>query len=323
MKLASRAILLIAMTCICARAQTPPTPAQLSANASEVTRGLSQLYEGDADGATEVFRAIQRAHPAHPLGYLLEANAAWWKIYCAACEIKWNMIDAWKRGKLPEDDRFFALADKGITLAEYEIARRESAEMHFYAGMGYALRARLHGLRDEKRATARNGVRAREHFLRVVELEPNFADAYTGLGLYNYYVDALSGIAKVLRFFMGIPGGSKKEGMQQLEKAIAGGKLTSVEARFYLAKSVRNYEQNYQRGLELMRPLVERYPRNAVFHLLLGDLHGKLGHHAEAAASFRAAQQLALADKQCSARVSQITQQAIAALPPPTTATSK
>ncbi len=319
MRLAGRILILVTLACLCARAQGPPQTSGLTA---ETSKGLQLLYSGDTDAAVEIFRGMQREHRAHPLGYLLEANAVWWKIYCAACEIKWNMIDAWKRGKLPEDAKFFALADKAIELAQGEVAQRDSAEMRFYAGMGYALRARLHGLRDEKRATARNGVKAREHLMRAVELDPNFADAYTGLGLYNYYVDTLSGIAKVLRFFMGIPGGSKEKGVVQLERAIAGGTLTKVEARFYLAKSLRNYERNYQRGLELMRPLVEQHPQNPVFHLLMGDLHSKLGHHAEAAASFRAAQQLTTADKPCAARVALITQQALAALPPLSTTRS-
>jgi len=41
-----------------------------------------------------------------------------------------------------------------------------------------------------------------------------------GLGLYNYYVDTLSTIAQSVRFFMGIPGGSKDDGIRQLQLAI-------------------------------------------------------------------------------------------------------
>jgi len=298
----------------CFLAFTVSAGAQGLAVPAEATEGLRLLYAGEPDAAVFIFRRLQQEKPEHPLGYVLEANAAWWKIYCAACEIKWNMIDAWKRGKRAEDDDFFRLTQKSITLAEQQIARKETAEMRLYAGMGRALEARLYALRDERRATARAGVKAREHLLRAIELDPHLADAFTGIGLYNYYVDTLSWIVKVLRFFTGIPGGNKQDGIRQLEVAMRDGVLTPVEARFYLAKSIRNNEQQYQRGVELLTPLVKQFPRNAVFHLLLGDMHSKLSHNAEAAEHFRTAQQLSEGSSPCAARVRQVAQQALAVL---------
>jgi tetratricopeptide (TPR) repeat protein len=281
---------------------------------AEAREGLRLLYAGDAEAAVGAFRKMQQERSEHPLGYLLEANAAWWRIYCEACEIKWNMIDAWKRGKRPEDEDFFRLTRQSITLAEQHMARKETAEMRLYAGMGHALEARLYALRDERRATARAGVKAREHLLRAIELDPHLADAFAGIGLYNYYVDTLSWAVKVLRFFMGIPGGDKKDGVRQLEVAMRDGVLTPVEARFYLAKGMRNNEQNYFRGVELLEPLVEQYPRNAVFRLLLGDMHRKLGHNEEAAQHFREAIRLANGNGACAARVRTVAHQALARL---------
>lgn len=291
-------------------------PAEKLTIPPEATEGLKLLYSGEPDTAINHFRSLQRAHPQHPLGYLLEANAVWWKIYCAACEVKYNIIDAWKQPRGPLDDDFLHLTDKAIQLAEGQMARKETAEMRLYAGMGYALKARLLGLRDERRATARAGVKAREHLLRANALDPDLADAYTGLGLYNYYVDTLSAFARILRFFMGIPGGSKKEGVRQLEIAARDGQLTAVEARIYLAKNLRNYDQQYERSVEWMQPLTELYPRNPLFHLLLGDMNAKLSRNEKAAASYRAAQQLSVADAACQARVQHLAQSALAALPP-------
>jgi len=282
----------------------------------EADEGMRLLYDGDADAAIERFRIVQQKLPAHPLGYLLEVDALWWKVYCSACERKWNMVDAWKRSRLPSDDAYLSLANRAIALASAALKKQETAEMHFHAGMGLALKARLHGLRDERRATARAGVAAREHFLRVLALDPGFTDAYTGLGLYNYYVDTLSTFARVLRFFMGIPGGSKQEGMRQLEMAIAGGGMTAVEARFYLAKALRNYEQKYAEAIELMLPLVERHPRNAVFRLLLGDMYAKLARNEQATAEFRAAMEIPNPDAACRARIQKVARESLDALAP-------
>ena len=277
-------------------------------------RGLHLLYAGQPEAALTEFLQIQAAQPVHPLGYLLEAELRWWQIYCEACEIKWNMVDAWKRPRLAADDAYLALTDKGASLADARIAQGDSAEMRFYAGMAWALRARLLGLREERRATARAGVRARTHFLRCLELDPEMADAYTGLGLYNYYVDTLSALAKILRFFMGIPGGDKQEGIRQLQIAAQRGAVTRDGARFYLAKNLRTYDLDYARSIEIMTPLVAEHPQNPIFQLILADTHAKLNHQDAAEAAFRAAAMLPVSDAACAARIQQVAAQALASL---------
>jgi len=276
--------------------------------------GLRLVFSGEPDRAVEIAHRIQQSQPEHPAGYLLEANALWWRFYCEACEIKWNLVDAWKRGKIKDDERYLAMADRAIQLAEASIKKKDSAEMRVYAGMGWALRARLHGLRDERLATARTGVKAREHFLCAAELDPSLGDAQTGIGLYNYYADALSPFLKFLRFFLGIPGGNKKEGMRQLEIAMRDAELTREEARFYAAKCLRNYEQKYEQSVALLTPLVAEYPQNPVFHLLLGDFYAKLRRNDQARAEYAAARNAATGDSPCARRVRQLVEQSLALL---------
>jgi hypothetical protein len=210
-------------------------------------------------------------------------------MYCASLELKWGLVDAGKRGKLPGDDEYLALAEKTLRLAAAQSAVKDSAEMHLYAGIALALEARLYGLRSENRATARAGVHAREEFLRAKELDPQMTDADTGLGLYNYYIDTLSGLVKVLRFFMGIPGGSKEEGIRQLESAMNGGGLTAVEARFYLAKNLCKYDLQYERAATILEPLTRQYPRNAIFDLFLANFNMKLNRNDTATPRLHAA----------------------------------
>jgi tetratricopeptide (TPR) repeat protein len=276
--------------------------------------GLDLLYSAHPDDAIADFRQVQAADPASPLGYILEAEARWWKIYCEACQIKWNTIDAWERPKIAADEPYLALAEKAVALAESHIAQADSPEMQLYAGIGWGLRARLLGLRGDRRGTARAGVNARTHLLRCLQLDPQMADAYTGLGLYNYYVDTLSAMARVLRFLMHIPGGSKTEGIRQLETGMEKGDLTRVEARFYLAKDLRTYDQAYARSLEIFTPLVQEFPRNPVFELLLGDIQAKLGRRELASGSFRQAQELSSGDTPCERHVRALAAQSAGSL---------
>lgn len=275
---------------------------------------LEKIYSFDLDGAQEAAKQLQTEHPDHPIGYLLESDALWWRFWCTAAEFKYGMSDARHRSKIPADQHYLELATKASSLASAQIQKSESSEMQFYAGMADAAAARLYALRGENRNTARFGVRAREHFLRAKALDPTLADADFGLGLYNYYVDTLSAIARIMRFFMGIPGGSKQEGIHLLEHAIADGVLTPNIARFYLAMNLHRYDQQYERALNIITPLTEKYPTNPLFQLARGDLFAKLGRKQQALACYRAAAALHVGDTECQSHTQQLVRAAITAL---------
>jgi len=275
---------------------------------------IGKIYSFDLSAAAEAAKKMQAEQPEHPLGYLLEGEALWWKIWCASADYKWGMVDARHRQKQPSDQHYFDLAAKAYSLARAQIERGDSAEMQLYSGMADALAARLYGLRGENRATARVGVRARQSFLRAHELDPALADADLGLGLYNYYVDTLSSIAKVLRFFMGIPGGSKQDGLRQLENAIAHGELTPTPARIYLSLNLHRFDQQYARAIEVLNPAAQKYPSNPLFQMMLGDLHAKLGHKDLALQHYRAATALPVEDAECRARIVALAAAATAAV---------
>jgi len=277
---------------------------------------LDKIYSFDLQGAVEAAKRMEEEQPNHPLGYLLETEAMWWRIWCTSADFKYGMSDARRRPKLEADRHYFELSAKALSLAEAQIKQAESAEMQFYAGMAEASFARLYGLRGENRNAARSGVRGREHLLRAKALDADFADADMGLGLYNYYVDTLSGIAKILRFFMGIPGGSKQEGVRLLEHAIAHGVLTSNIARFYLALNLHRYDQQYEKALIVLGPLVEKYPANPLFQLARGDLYAKLGRKQQALTSYRAASALTVQNAECQTRIQELVRASLAALGP-------
>jgi hypothetical protein len=280
----------------------------------DVLAAADQIYSADLEGGREAALRLQQEQPQHPIGYLLEAEALWWKIWCASAEFKYGMTFPRHRAKLAADRHYLELAAKASSLAEEQIAKRDSAEMEFYAGMGDALASRLYGLRGEGRNTARAGVRAREHLLRAVAMNAELADANLGLGLYNYYIDTLSAAARVLRFFMGIPGGSKKEGIQQLQRAIEEGVLVGPEACFYLAINLHNYDQQYVHALEVIGPLVQKYPSNPLFQLARGDLFAKLGRKQQARDCYRAADLAAINDAECRRHVQELVKASLAAL---------
>jgi tetratricopeptide (TPR) repeat protein len=305
----STGVLLCAVALACA----PACAGKLDAN-PEALAVLEKIYAGDLEGAREDAVRFEQERPKDPLGYLLEADAMWWKIWCMSAEFKYGMTFPRHRAKLTADRRYLELAAKVSALAEAKIAEHETAELQFYAGIGDALAARLYGLRGEGRSTARAGVRAREHLLRAIALDPQLADADFGLGLYNYYIDTLSSAARILRFFMGIPGGSKRDGIRQLQHAMDDGVLAPAEARFYLAINLHNYDLQYERALEIIGPLAEKYPSNPLFQLARGDLYAKLGRKSQALECYRAAQAASVRDPECAAHVQELAHASLVAI---------
>ena len=269
----------------------------------QAMQALDLIYSGDPDAAISIAHEMEAAQPDHPLGFLIESEAKWWKRFCAACEIKYGIVDPWKRSKEPDDPAYLALTAKVTRLAEAQLAKSDTAEMHTFAGLGWALQVRVYALRGENRNAARAGVNARSEMLTALKLDPDMADATAALGIYNYYVETLSPIVKLLRIFMGIPGGDKQLGVKQMEVGMNQGSFLAVDIRFILARSLRTYDQKYEEALTIATPLAARYPRNPIFQLLLGNLNAELGRNAKASEYFHAAQNSPLPDPVCAVRV--------------------
>jgi len=253
-------------------------------------QGLDLMMDGDLDSAIRIFRDIQGRDPQSPLGYLLEADATWWRIYYATA----NLVDpdvfaATDLPTTPYDSHFKDLVNATITKSETRIrAQQDVARNYLYQGMAYALRARLEGLRDRDLPTARAGKKMRALLLRALQLDPNLTDAYLGVGIYNYFVDTLSAIVKIISWLIGLPGGSRVEGLQQLQLAAGKGDLTRAEAKFYLAKDYsRANERQYERALDLFQELAREYPHNPLWPLVMGSLHCRMGHVQECETLYR------------------------------------
>lgn len=243
-------------------------------------RGIDLLMNGDPDAAIEVFRQIQKNDPESPLGYLFEADATWWKIYFTSANlIDPDVFDVVYSETSPYDSHFQDLVKVAIRKSEAGIrAHRAVARNYLYEGLAYALRARFAGLRDNDLPTARAGKKMRTLLLTALKLDPSLVDAYLGVGIYNYFVDTLPTLIKMLKFLIALPGGDRELGLRQLQQAAEKGELARGEAKFYLAKDFsRRNEQQYARSLELFQELAHEYPHNLLWTLLAGSLETRLG----------------------------------------------
>jgi tetratricopeptide (TPR) repeat protein len=77
------------------------------------------------------------------------------------------------------------------------------------------------------------------------------------------------------------------------------GVLLAVDTRFYMAKNLRKYDQQYEQAVTVGQPLVDRYPNNPIYLLLLGNLNAELSRNDKAAEYFHAVLKLPAIQSAC------------------------
>jgi tetratricopeptide (TPR) repeat protein len=253
-------------------------------------QGVHDMMDGKLRRAIANFQQVEAEHPSSPLGYLLEADATWWEIYYSTANlIDPDVFDVVYSDTTPYDGQFEKLVRVSIHKAKDRIrAKQDVARSYLYEGMAYALEGRLAGLRARDLATARAGKKMHSLLLTAVTLDPHLTDAYAGLGLYNYFVATLPAIVRMLRFLIGLPGGSREQGIQQLYDAAQHGDLVRAEAKFYLAKDfTRKSEMQFGRSLKLFQELSDEFPDNPFWKLMVASIRMRLGQRSAGEAMYR------------------------------------
>jgi len=283
-------LLWLAVSCGTAEFACGAGKAEEAGNQEIAVRGMNKLMDGDFDAVAEISCQIQKSDPESPLGYLLEADANWWKIYLTEANlIDPDVFEALSEVATPYDADFRRLDELAIRKAEMRLhAHEDEARSYFYEGLAYGLRARLEALRDHALGTARAGKKLRSLSLAALKLDPNLNDAWFGVGLYNYFVDTLPTYVKMLRFLILLPGGDRLVGLRQIQQAMEKGQLVNSEARFHLAKNYsRSIDRQYARSLDLLRQMEQQYPHNPLWELLTGSVELRMGHVKEGETLYR------------------------------------
>jgi hypothetical protein len=293
-RMRSKSVSQLVLVALAVTASLAPASAQSSSDQALRARarvGLDLLMNGKVDESIVVFREIQTADPQSPLGDMLEANASWWKIYYASGNLTDpDVFIADNKSTTPSDEPFEKLVSSAISKSEAKMnAGQEVARSHLYAGIAWGLRGRLAAFRDKRMATASAAKKMRSELMAAVRLDPTLADAYAGIGNYNYYVDTLSSIVKFLGIFIGLPSGNRSEGLKQLETCVSKGELARAEAKFYLAKNLsRPNEKQFERSAQLFGELAREYPSNPFWPMMVASLNCRMGRAEPCEAGYRA-----------------------------------
>ena len=257
---------------------------------AEFQSALQNIRNSKFGPALEISRKLRAEYPQHPMTFLVTVEIYWKMIYFETGRIDSREVRNVADSKTSSyDEEFFQDADTALGLSEAMRKQPETAAIGaFYSGLAHGAKGRLYALRARRRRSISEAKRMRADLLEAIEKDPDLApDAYLGLGAYNYYTDALSAIIKVIRTILGIPGGDRVEGLEQLRIASQKAVLWSDEAKYELAHIYAVMEGRPAMALPLFRELAESYPGNPLFALLAGLQAEKIGQRNTAVEYYR------------------------------------
>lgn len=231
-----------------------------------VVRGLDFLYRLDFDGAEKVFREAMKEHPGDPVYSLGGAVTAWWRL-------ENDFVPAGS----PEEKTFFAAVSTALKDAKRESSQGVKAEGFLYMGAAYGLRGRREAAHHQWLAAYLDGRKAYRNERKAVALDPGLADAYLGIGAFDYYVATLS---RFVRLFVFTKGSDKAQGLAELNHAAAHGRFSGVAAKLVLVGIDWTFEKKPQDAWDLLEDLHGLYPDSplidsmrliGLFHLRDGE----------------------------------------------------
>ncbi|HKE55811.1 MAG TPA: hypothetical protein VKB46_03885, partial [Pyrinomonadaceae bacterium] len=157
------------------------------------------------------------------------------------------------------------------SLAEARLKRDpKDIEALYFLGATEGLKA-VFAAAIEKRYTAalRSSIDSVDHHREVLKLDPNYHDAELTIGMQDYIVGSLPLPVKMLAGLSGVRG-SKKRGLQTLERVATQGHWASDMARLLLI-DIYKKEKRWTDAVAVSRQLASKYPRNYFFRLQIAD----------------------------------------------------
>lgn len=228
---------------------------------AKISSGLEALYNFNFKSSEKTFDNIISNYPDNPAGYYYKSISYLWFYLDTKSDI--DLIN------------FVSLTDTAILKAE-EILNIDSSDVFalYILGSVYANRT-FAFTRDESYFDA--VIAARKFHLCFNELltkDSLYYDAYMGKGLFNF---AISQAPQTWSWALNLAGmtGDKRAGLNYLEVASKKGKLSKVDAQFYLSQIYSEFLLKYQPAKRILNDLTFRYPKNLLFKFALANLQVK------------------------------------------------
>lgn len=231
-------------------------------------QAIDKYHREDFDEALRLATLIREKYPHEPAGAfgLMATYQTMMRNYRVKCF----------------ESKFDSLLNLAVKLSKTAVKKNKRVgRNYFYLACAYGSRSVYNARRNKWLEAFRDGSQVPKNFKRTIAYNPEFYDAYYGLGLYNYWLGAK---AKIIRF-LPFAKDSRKEGIQQIKLAIEKGRFLKIDAMFGLAAAYYN-EGEFEQALAIMDRLYQEYPNNPTLLYRRGRTFQKLGRWSEAKKTF-------------------------------------
>ena len=244
-------------------------------------QGRSHLYNLDYEDARTVFSSLGERAPTSPVGPYYGATTIWMEEFTRRGGMTGSTFRTgryWSdNGHEPPtaelDREFKELVAEAVRRADATLAQEpENADALYFRGAAEGvLSAYLAMIERSYYSSYKAGKRAKKYHERLLEVDPEYADACLLPGIYEYTVATLPRTLRFIGFLMGISG-SREKGLELVRKAVESGDRTRWVARLSLSV-MEQREKKYRRSLAVLRELETAFPKNPLFPFERGSVH--------------------------------------------------
>jgi tetratricopeptide (TPR) repeat protein len=241
-------------------------------------KGSEALFNLDYEVARQRFEEMARLYPDDPTGPHMLATTLWLETLNQARRLQAAIYSTQSFYAATEDrpdpgllQDFQNLTRQATQLARARLQHSPRDPQTLYMlGATESLRASFAATVERRFVAAlRSGSSGVDTHRKVIKLDPTFHDAELTIGMYDYIVGTLPLPVRMLASIAG-PHGSKKRGIQTLERVAKEGQWTRDDAKVLLI-AIYKKEKRFPEALALSRELQEKYPRNYLFRLETAD----------------------------------------------------
>jgi tetratricopeptide (TPR) repeat protein len=226
-----------------------------------VVKGLDNCYNFRWGQAEEEFQKLIDKFPDDPRGYHYRSTVYLWYYLSSR-----NKNDY---------QNFIKYSDVALDKGKITLDKEPDNEIILYTiGTIYSCRAIVFAKAESYIDAAWASKKSEGYLTDALKANPKRADAYLGLGLYNFAVGQIPPAFKWALSLAGIKG-NKALGIQYIKKAANEGYLSKVEALYYLSQIYSEVINNYESAAGYLKLLTKKYPNNILFSYSLGVLEIK------------------------------------------------
>jgi tetratricopeptide (TPR) repeat protein len=242
--------LLLAAAPAGARTLTPEMDALMSA-------GIEAIYRMDFAAADEACAKAMALQPDYPHPYLGRAAVDLIRFSYGSEQSDPSLLVS-----------FEAKINEAVKVSEAWLKTHpDDPDGLLVLGAAHGISGRLAIVRHKWLDAFRHGRVSMKSIRRALKVDPEFWDAYLGLGMFDYYVATIPKFAGWLAKIM--LGGDRERGLQEIAVAYEKGHFTKTAAQLILIEIHTEDDfgaRDTKRSLELMTDIRKRYPESAMFH---------------------------------------------------------